>query len=51
VALAAFGRYEEAIAHIEAVMEKRTRVLGPTHPWLIEEHELLNEYRRAQSEA
>jgi tetratricopeptide (TPR) repeat protein len=49
--LAALGQYAEAIAHAEALVEGRTRVLGPTHPWTLRAKELLDEYRRSQSEA
>jgi hypothetical protein len=51
VALAAVGRYADAIADIEAVIEQRTVVLGPDHPYNVADRELLNEYREAQSKA
>jgi hypothetical protein len=51
VILAALGRYPEAIAQAEEVAERRARVLGPTHPWTLSIKELLDEYRRSQTEA
>lgn len=49
-ALAALGRRGEAIEQIERVVEGRTRVLGPTHPWTHEAMELSSQWHQGRQQ-
>jgi tetratricopeptide (TPR) repeat protein len=44
------GRYEEAIALAKDLAERRASVLGPRHPWTVENKELVEKFINAQNE-
>ncbi|MDW6060012.1 tetratricopeptide repeat protein [Streptomyces sp. FXJ1.4098] len=49
--LGALGQFTEALEHAEELVEGRTRVLGPAHPWTLFAKDLLEQYRRSQRNA
>jgi tetratricopeptide (TPR) repeat protein len=45
VVLGSLGRYREAIEELDLLVGERVRMLGPTHPWTLQDEELLARYR------